>query len=80
MVNNETTLSGEENGGFLVRIINDSILEDDETFSLTLLTPGSNIVILDDQTTEIIIQNDDGKVFQVQWTLANPNPFNPNPR
>ena len=66
LVNTVATLTPEEFQGFSVMITNDSILEYNETFSLTLRVPESakSLVNIEDgsSTAEITILNDDGKI------------------
>lgn len=67
LVNSDAILSGVVNEGFLVQIRDDSVLEDNETFSLTLLTIDFDVVIFQEESTQIEILNDDGKYLY--WAL-----------
>ena len=60
MAKNAIVMTGQEVDEFVVEISDDSFLENNESFSLTLVALEPSIVLLQEETIDIVIVNNDG--------------------
>ncbi len=74
MIKDEISMNGQEVDEFVVEISEDTFLEINESFSLTLVALESSIVLLQEETIGIEIVNDDGmwnERMDVCWVGVN---------